>query len=94
MKKTKKINPIIEIGLVIFIIYLVFSYLSLGQKERELKKDLSIKNQEYEAILEEIELVQEELSETNTLKYIEKIAREDYDMLKPKEVIYKDQDLK
>lgn len=92
MKKKKRVRPIIELIFFILIGYLVFNYIKLDQKEADLSRKLELKEQEKNQIQEQISLAQEELSEENILKYIEKVARDEYGMLKPNEVRFKDQD--
>ncbi|MFA5576401.1 MAG: septum formation initiator family protein [Tissierellaceae bacterium] len=66
--------------------------------QSKLARELNIKKNkitsETEILKEEIQELNEEIEISDTLKFVEKIAREDLGMVKPREIIYIDKNKK
>lgn len=57
---------------------------------KNLETELDEKNQELEEIKSNISSLNEEIKDSDSLSFIEKIARDEYGMVKPKEIIFID----
>ncbi len=57
-----------------------------------LEDTLEKKTEEVSHINAEIKKLEDEIEDSESLKFIERIARDEYGMVKPKEVIFKDKD--
>lgn len=58
----------------------------------ELKSIQAQQQEELKDLNEEIIALKEEIKSGGTLQFVEKIARDEYGMLKPNEIIFKDKD--
>lgn len=65
-------------------------YISLLDKLNEYNTFNNKDTEEYEKIIEEIQLLEQKLRTSDLTKYIEKIAREDYKLINPNEIIFID----
>jgi cell division protein DivIC len=92
--KRKKGFRIIHLLLLCLTIYtlLVFSH------QRTMRKDLMIKKVNIETEITglngDIDVLSKEIEKSGTLEFIEKVAREDLGMVKPREIIYIDKSKK
>ncbi len=87
-KKKKKSN--IRIHKVLFIaliVYLSWTYI----EQHKLKKELEVKKAKQEEQIaeleEDIKILEKEISDSDSLQFIEKVAREEMGMVKPREII-------
>lgn len=86
-------------GLFHLIIFLVLIYISVVfLKQEKLLNELQAKKQENLLEVEELEAdiqnLEKEIQESDTLKFVEKVAREELGMVKPREIIYIDKNKK
>lgn len=85
-----KINKIMNLILIAFIIYAIFTCINQQTKLNSYSKDISY----YSAQIEELKEKKDELIATqenvNSEEYIEKVAREKLDMYLPNETVYID----
>lgn len=89
-KKRKRIG--IHTYLFIFlIIYLVWTYLGQLGLENDLKAKKRAYEMETTELKEDIKVLEEEIANSNSLEFIEKIAREELGMVKPREIVVIDQ---
>lgn len=65
-------------------------YISLLDKLNEYNTFNNKDTEEYKKIIEEIKLLEQNLRTSDLTKYIEKIAREDYKLINPNEIIFID----
>lgn len=95
-KIRKKKNPIFQwmilLGFVVFIIYLGSTFVEQHFMLKNLNGEIEKKEQEIQALQSEIKTLNDDLSQVNTVEFIEKLAREKLGMVKPREIIYKDKD--
>lgn len=89
-KKRKKKLKLIHIVLSFLFIYVatIFFNQSRMLKELEAKKQENIS--EINQLKMEIEDLTQQVENSETLEFVEKIAREDFGMVKPREIIYID----
>ncbi|MBC8591243.1 FtsB family cell division protein [Wansuia hejianensis] len=89
-RKKKKQIRLIHIVLIFAIAYISVTML----KQRRLMKDLQAKKQQIEGEIKTIETeinkLSEEIEYSDSLDFIEKVAREEHGMVKPREIIYLD----
>lgn len=94
IKKRKKGFRIVHLLLLCLAVYtlLVFSH------QRSMMKELARKKANIETEISElnrdIDVLNEEIEKSGTLEFIEKVAREDLGMVKPREIIYIDKSKK
>lgn len=85
-----KINKIMNLILIVFIIYAIFTFINQQSKLNSYNQDISY----YSAQIEDLKEKKEELIATqenvNSEEYIEEVAREKLDMYLPNEIIYID----
>lgn len=85
-RKTKKIK-LVNIA----ILFIVGNILLIFWNQRTLMKDLTIKKEENilvnRKLENEIKALENEIENSETLEFVEKIAREELGMVKPKEII-------
>ena len=88
--KTKKKITLLNMIAVILAFYVVFTFISqqftivkLDVKQEKTLKQLKV-------LKEEISDIEQKINKSDTPEYIEKIAREELDMAKPREIIYRD----
>lgn len=65
-------------------------YINLLDKLNEYNTFNNKDTEEYKKIIEEIKLLEQNLRTSDLTKYIEKIAREDYKLINPNEIIFID----
>ena len=88
----KKFSVPVELIMIIGIVYLLVQGYKTNRKLDELKVIRADKLEVYNEVTSEISAIEEDLANVGSLKYIEKIAREEHGMVKPKEVIFIDRD--
>ena len=94
IKKRKKGFRIIHLLLLCLLMYtlVVFSH------QRTMMKDLATKKTSIETeindLSRDIDILNKEIEKSGTLEFIEKVAREDLGMVKPREIIYIDKSKK
>lgn len=89
-KKRKKGLRLIHMVLVFMFIYVVviFNHQRLLMKDLNYKK--AMKQEEMDLLQQQIDELNEEIQKSGTLEFIEKVAREELGMVKPREIIYID----
>lgn len=90
-KQFIKIKRIALIGLLIYVV-IMFGKQVILKRKLEAKRDIYSK--EILVLEEEIEELEEEIENSDSLKFIEKIAREELGMVKPREIIVIDKNKK
>ncbi len=77
------------ISVIAFLIFFVL-FREHRAKQYELKTEISELETEVKSLENENRLLKKELEGVNSLEFIEKVAREDYGMVKPGELVYID----
>lgn len=72
--------------------YLIFTIVNQRITISQLEAKRSEQDAEVELMKSKIKSLEEEIASGGTLKFIERIARDEYGMVKPKEVIFIDKD--
>ncbi|MFA5524702.1 MAG: septum formation initiator family protein [Tissierellales bacterium] len=90
-KKRKKIR-LVHLIILALALYLGITYLNQQKMINALKSERLQKQQEKQELDNEIEDIEEKLKYTDSLEYIEKMAREELKMVKPDEIIIIDRD--
>lgn len=72
--------------------YLFLTIFNQRMKINELEDKKVVQKAEIEELNSKIKSLEEEIASGGTLKFIERIARDEYGMVKPKEVIFIDKD--
>lgn len=98
MKKKTKIKKrgfrIIHLLLICLLVYTLFVF----SHQRTMMKELATKKVNIETQIKElsgdIDVLNKEIEKSGTLEFIEKVAREDLGMVKPREIIYIDKSKK
>lgn len=90
-KQTKKLS-IFHILIAIVSIYVVVTFVKQEFILRTLSKDNKTADIELEALERDVSQLKNKIDKSDTVEYIEKIAREELDMIKPHEIIYKDKE--
>lgn len=92
MKKKRKKRKFKLIHMVILFIFLYVGLIFWNQ--RNLMKNLEARRQEVlgevQTLEKEIEELNKEIENSGTLQFVEKVARDDLGMVKPREIIYID----
>lgn len=92
-RKRKKLN-LFNLIFVVFILYFSMTYISQKQMADDLDKQISILEKERDKSKTEAEKLSNDVSQIDDkevlLKVVERIARNEYKMVKPNEIIYID----
>lgn len=88
--KNKKKLRIRHILIVIFVIYISSTLISQKSMMKKLEAKKVEKEKELEVIQSEIKEIDSEIKKSDSLEFIEKVAREELRMVKPREIIYVD----
>lgn len=91
-KKRKTGMKLVMVVMALLVVY--FSYTVFGQfkKISALESELATKEETLNQIQEENENLEKEIEDSDSLSFIERIARDEYGLVKPKEVIFIDRD--
>lgn len=88
--KTKRKITILNVLAIALAFYIVFTFIT----QEIVLTELNEKNQKSQIELEELKAevsdIERKIDKSDTAEYIEKIAREELDMVKPREIIYRD----
>ena len=90
MKKKKKGFRLKHLLLLLFVFWLSKSLISQRIVMREAKKTKLEKEAEIAKLEMEIEELNKQIKEKDSLKFVEKVAREDFKMVRPREIMYID----
>ncbi len=91
-KKKKKNNlRLRHLILILFSIYVVTTFVSQQKTIRALKTEKAMKEEEIVKLKKEVKELDKEIKDSDSLEFVEKVAREELNMVKPKEIIYVDQ---
>ena len=96
-KKNTKKRKNISIFLVVLAVLSVYVVVTSVKQEfiiRDLTKENEMADRDLKRLKEDIKDLEKKIDKSETVEYIEKIAREELDMVKPNEIIYKDKDKK
>jgi cell division protein FtsL len=89
-KKKNKGFRLIHLVIIALLVYVAIVY----NHQRNLMKDLNTKKSENLAKLEQLEkdidALNKEIEKSGTLEFVEKVARDELGMVKPREIIYID----
>lgn len=81
-----------HIIVVVLSIYLVFTVVKQQMVMKDLTKQNEVADKELKKLKTEIKNLEIKIKKSDTIEYIEKISREELNMSKPRELIYKDKD--
>lgn len=88
MRKFLRKNKYILIALIALTVYMGYILVRQEAKYRELVAERDAYNAQIETLRETIGQLSEQIEEISTPEYIEKMAREKLQMVKPDEIIY------
>lgn len=89
--KNKRGNiSILQVAIIVLSIYLVFTFIKQQMEIKDLSKQNEVADKELKTLKADIKDLETKIDKSDTIEYIEKISREELDMLKPHELIYKD----
>lgn len=88
----KKLNwkNLRKIALACFCVYVAFSLVQQELEIRELKHNKIEKEQQLKEVQAETSEIEKKIENKEDIKYIEKIARDELNMVRPNEIIYED----
>lgn len=89
-KKKNKGIRIRYILILFFVIYVCTTMVSQQKKISELKAQEVKKGEEIKKLEEEVNELDKEIKNSDSLEFVEKAAREELKMVKPREIIYVD----
>ena len=88
MKITKKLLSIRFIVIVLIIVYFLNICFQKKMKIDNLKSQIKTENQKIEKMKSEIDDLKEKTEKGKSLEFVESVARDDFNMVKPGEYIY------
>ena len=88
-KNNMKLSPI-KIVLIIVVINITLLFTNQKMKLKKLNDKKIASERELKIIQEEVKDLKKKIKKSNSVEYIEKIAREELKMVKPNEIIYMD----
>ncbi len=93
-KKKKRPKPLVRLGLLLAVVWLISTFTRQFIMRRELRAEIDLKKKEIATIQRDIDSINKEIESKDSLEFVEKVAREDYKMVKPREIIYIDKSKK
>lgn len=90
MKRKNNIPVIYIVIILIVAIYTGFNISSAVSQKNEKSKQFAENQTEIETLKSDITNLEKEKESSNSLEFVEKVAREDLGMVKPREVVYID----
>ena len=94
MKSKWNSRKITSIVLALVLAWTVKEHLVQNAKIKELSMDIEKENKVKSKVERDIRNLKTEIEKKDSLEFTEKVAREDYNMVKPREIIYIDKDKK
>lgn len=92
MKKASRFPLMLFLVILISVSYGAFVISSNLSQRNEKLAEISDKKQKVEQLNKEIKGLEKEIKNSDSIKYVEKVAREELGMVKPKEVVYVDKE--
>jgi cell division protein DivIC len=92
MKKARSFPLALFIIIIVSVSYGAFVISSNLSQRNEKLAEISYKKQKVEQLNGDINKLNKEIKQSSSIKYVEKVAREELGMVKPKEVVYIDKD--
>ena len=89
-RRRKKKLKLGRILIILFMLYIGFTLLNQSKLMNELKGKKEKIELEIETLQVEIDSLNEEIENSDSLQFVEKIARDELGMVKPREIIYID----
>ncbi len=89
VKKNKRLR-IRHILAIIFVIYISSTLISQRNMMKKLEVEKTKNEKEIEVLQSKIKEINSEIKQSDSLEFIEKVAREELRMVKPREIIYVD----
>lgn len=84
----------LRIILLLILVYIVMTLLNQRTLMKNLKNKKELHNKEIQAIEREIAKLEREIENSSSLEFVEKVAREELGMVKPREIIFIDKNKK
>lgn len=88
----RKFPPLLMLILVLVILYGTYSVSNSLITRNRIKQKMSENDKKIKTLKDDISKIKEEIENSDSLEFIEKVAREEYGMVKPREVIYVDKE--
>ncbi|ERT56690.1 cell division protein FtsB [Peptoniphilus koenoeneniae] len=88
----RKFPPLLMLILVLVILYGTYSVSNSLITRNRIKQQMSENDKKIKTLKDDISKIKEEIENSDSLEFIEKVAREEYGMVKPREVIYVDKE--
>lgn len=92
MKKTGRFSLVLFLVILVSVSYGAFVISSNLSQRNEKLAEISDKKQKVEQLNKDIKGLKKEIKDSSSIKYVEKVAREELGMVKPKEVVYVDKE--
>ncbi|MDO5040963.1 MAG: septum formation initiator family protein [Peptoniphilus sp.] len=92
MKKIKPFPLVFAILILFSVTYGAFNISNNISRRNEKLSEISKKQERIKELKKDISELESEISNSDSVKFIEKVAREDLGMIKPREVVYVDKD--
>lgn len=92
MKKLGRFPLLLFLVILISVSYGAFVISSNLSQRNEKLAEISDKKQKVEQLNKDIKGLKKEIKDSGSIKYVEKVAREELGMVKPKEVVYVDKE--
>lgn len=89
-KKRKKGFRLKHFILLLIVLWLGKTVINQGMTIRELENRRLAEEEEINLLETDIEVLEKEIENTNSLEFIEKVARDELRLVKPREIIYID----
>ncbi len=88
----RKFPPLLMLVLFLVILYGTYSVSNSLITRNRIKQQMSENDKKIKILKDDISKIKEEIENSDSLEFIEKVAREEYGMVKPREVIYVDKE--
>ena len=88
----RKFPPLLMLILVLVILYGTYSVSNSLITRNRIKQQMSENDKKIKTLKDDISKIKEEIENSDSLEFIEKVARGEYGMVKPREVIYVDKE--
>ena len=93
MKKTRNFSSIVFIVVIfIFSAYALYAVSTTVTQRGQKAKEIAENEKEIAILKKDINMLNKEIKNSSSPEFVEKVAREDFGMVKPREIIYIDKD--
>lgn len=91
-KKRSSFSIILAVVISVFVLYSVYAISTTVSQRGQKTKEIAENEKEIAILKKDINNLNKEIKNSSSPEFVEKVAREDFGMVKPREIVYIDKD--